>query len=359
VKDLLGACGDLPVLIPLLALLAQVPGYTAPGLLISAALVSWASAVWFRVPISIQPLKSVAIAALALGATGAEIRFSGLGIGIVFLTLGIFRRQPLPIPEALVRAVQAGLGVLLVQQGWKQGQTLDLPTLTISLFSVGILWILEHRTRLPLLGLSAGAAFIEACIRARAPVSAPPTLESGVRLPILLALILPQLALTSTNSISGARLALSTYFPEAIRNVGQNIERRLLLSIGLGNCLMAAFCGMPFCHGAGGITAHAKAGARSFWMNWILGALLLGLASIAFRTGYVPVLDPRAHLVLLVLIGVHHFNLARPVLEQGFRGKSLIVGSMCLAAWSGNLLYCIGLAAFWRPKPPSPGALHA
>jgi SulP family sulfate permease len=341
--DLLGAFGDLPILLPLLVLLARVPGYSLPVLLASAALASFAAFWIFRTPVSIQPLKSIAIAAVALGASPEEIRISGMMLGLFFLVWAVLRKNPLPVPEPVVRSVQTALGVLLIMQGYKS-TTLTVPELAVASLAVTVLFTLDRRSGIPFLGIGALLAFFEACWSARAPspLSSMTGSDTGIRMTMVAGLLLPQLALTSTNSVAGARLALDTYFPE--KSLGPTLERRLMGSIGLGNILTGLIHGMPFCHGAGGITAHIRAGARSRNMNLILALLLGVLAWVSYRTQFVPVLETRVGFVLLTLIGLHHLNFAGPLIKMGTRGRILAIGSGLTVGITGNLLAVIGFA---------------
>ncbi len=341
--DVLGAFGDLPVLLPLVVMLGQVPGYSLPLLLASASAASLFALWIFRVPVSIQPLKSVAIAALALGAGSEEIRFSGMILGAFFLVGAVFRKTPLPVPEPVIRSVQTALGTLLVMQGFRN-VSLGPVELALTLLAVTVFFILDRRSRLPVLGIASLVAFIEACLRGRSPAAGLFTLQEGIRGSVLAGLVLPQLALTSANSIAGARLALETYFPERIQGTASKLERRLMASIGAGNLLSGLIHGLPFCHGAGGITAHVRSGARSPVMNGVLGLLLGALAWFSARTGFVPVFEPRIGCVLLMMIGLHHLNFATPLIRQGKSGWVLLAGSVGLGVGTGNLLYVLGFA---------------
>jgi len=55
-------------------------------------------------------------------------------------------------------------------------------------------------------------------------------------------------------------------------------ERNLALSSGLANVLLCPLGAMPMCHGAGGLQAQYRFGARSGLAPIILGAVLLVLA---------------------------------------------------------------------------------
>jgi MFS superfamily sulfate permease-like transporter len=87
--------------------------------------------------------------------------------------------------------------------------------------------------------------------------------------------VLPQIALTVTNAVIVTAALARSLFPQA---AGRASERRLCLTSGFANLLLAPFGALPMCHGAGGLQAHYRFGARSGVAPLLLGALLLVLA---------------------------------------------------------------------------------
>ncbi|MBK9038735.1 MAG: hypothetical protein IPL83_06165 [Bdellovibrionales bacterium] len=83
----------------------------------------------------VQPLKSITIAALAVGATGSEIRVSAASLGLICLLLNLCRFDSLMerIPIRIIHQVQLGLGVLLLLQGWR---TLGSGTESVVVFAI-------------------------------------------------------------------------------------------------------------------------------------------------------------------------------------------------------------------------------
>jgi MFS superfamily sulfate permease-like transporter len=87
--------------------------------------------------------------------------------------------------------------------------------------------------------------------------------------------VLPQLSLTLTNAVIVTANLARELFPEkgAIAS-----ERHLALSSGIANVLLCPFGAMPMYHGAGGLAAQFRFGARSGLAPVIFGAALLLLA---------------------------------------------------------------------------------
>jgi MFS superfamily sulfate permease-like transporter len=81
--------------------------------------------------------------------------------------------------------------------------------------------------------------------------------------------------LTLTNAVIVTASLSRELFP-ARRSIAS--ERNLALSSGLANLLLSPFGAMPMCHGAGGLQAQYRFGARTGLAPIILGVVLLVLA---------------------------------------------------------------------------------
>jgi len=82
---------------------------------------------------------------------------------------------------------------------------------------------------------------------------------------------LPQLPLTLANAVILTALLAREMFP----GDGRVTERRLALSTGAADLLLAPIGAMPMCHGAGGLVAQHRFGARTGLAPGLLGGLLL------------------------------------------------------------------------------------
>ncbi len=338
--NVLGAFADGAILFPLLAALTVQGGFSAPVLLATAGAAYLAGAALFRVPMSVQPLKSIAIAGLALGASHAEVQLSGalLGLACVGLSLLAADRLGDRVPAALVHGLQAGLGVLLVVQGAKSAAVYvdDLPWLAaLAAFTLAMLaltWFVE----LPVLGLVATGGLAYAVFGPAGPTAAAPVAASGLRAGMVAALVFPQLALTLGNSVIATRDVARRYFGARAERV---TLRRLLRSIGVGNLLSASVGGLPWCHGSGGLTAHVKGGATHWLSNVVVGTTLLVFAGVELLGGRVSLAYPRPLLAsMLTTIGVFHLLLAKPTWARGLPGKLKLLVACGVAAATQNML---------------------
>lgn len=86
--------------------------------------------------------------------------------------------------------------------------------------------------------------------------------------------VVPQIPLTLTNALIVTAVVARDLFPD---RSGRADERNLALSTGLGNLLLAPFGAMPMCHGAGGVQAQYRFGARTGLAPILLGVVLLVL----------------------------------------------------------------------------------
>jgi MFS superfamily sulfate permease-like transporter len=87
--------------------------------------------------------------------------------------------------------------------------------------------------------------------------------------------VVPQLSLTLTNAVIVTASLSRELFPSTGSIAS---ERRLALSSGLANVLLCPFGAMPMCHGAGGLAAQFRFGARTGLAPIIFGGVLLVLA---------------------------------------------------------------------------------
>jgi MFS superfamily sulfate permease-like transporter len=154
-----------------------------------------------------------------------------------------------------------------------------------------------------------------------------------------LLLALPQLPLTLGNAILAVTAEHKRLFPA--RRIG---HRRVALSTGLMNLLSPLVGGIPLCHGAGGLAAHVRFGARTGGAPVIVGSLLLVLALLfGDAVGLMLGLFPDAVLgVMLLLAGL---ALARSALRhRGRPGEGLVlVATAATAIWSVGAAFVVGM----------------
>jgi sulfate permease, SulP family len=350
-KDALGAFADGGVLFPLIVLLASQGSFSAPMLFASAGLAYLVSGWFFKIPLSVQPLKAIAIAAVAIGASGPEIRVSGLCLGIfcLLMTLTDVNRIAKKVPASVVHCVQLGLGVVLVYQGmmavWSGSFLINGLRIGLAIALVATISFFASRPLLGILaavGLIAGLIFPSILPHLPSIVNGSATPSETLRVMTILSLVLPQLALTLTNSVIAAADVAHRYYEERAVRV---TERNLLLSIGAGNVISAMIGGLPYCHGSGGMTAHYRGGARTSFSNIVIGVFMIGVAVFAYASGKPMAIGYPDFLLasLLMAVGIFHLGLAQATWAT-LPGKFQLLASGLAALLTRNMLVVLGVA---------------
>jgi SulP family sulfate permease len=89
------------------------------------------------------------------------------------------------------------------------------------------------------------------------------------------ALVLPQIPMTMGNAVIAYADLSREYFGDNAKKI---TYRGACLSMALANFLSFFLGGMPLCHGAGGLAAHYRFGARTAGSNIMIGLVFAGLA---------------------------------------------------------------------------------
>lgn len=317
VRDAGGALGDLGTLIPLglgaigLAGLAPVP------VLLGFAVFYIATGLYYRLPVPVQPMKAVAALLLTTQVTSQSLVASGVLIGAILLVLGLtgwINSAARLIPRSVLSGLQLGLGLMLAHMSLGLMAT-SLPVGIVTLALLGITLKLLPKWPAALIGL-AGAVAVGSLLGA--PGLMLPLADSVVlSLPefpgidgwqqAVSTLVLPQLALTLTNAIVLTALVVGDYFGEQSHRV---TPARLSVSTGLANLFLVPLGALPMCHGAGGVAAHHRFGARTGMAPALLGT---GLLLVAFVPGGLSMIAaiPMAGLGALLFVAAAELALSR------------------------------------------------
>ena len=114
-RELSGALGDLGTLLPLMLGTIAVAGLAPTPVLLGFAVFYIATALHYRLPIPVQPMKAVAAVLLTVELTPAGIAASGALIGAALLVLGAtgwIGRLARLVPQSVLAGLQLGLGLL-------------------------------------------------------------------------------------------------------------------------------------------------------------------------------------------------------------------------------------------------------
>jgi MFS superfamily sulfate permease-like transporter len=364
-----GAFGDLGLLIPIVAALVLTNGFNATSVLLVFGVAYILSALYYRLPMPVQPLKAMAAIAIAQG-LGADVMSAGaLLMAALLLTLavtGLIEPISRLFTRPVVRGIQAAVGLLLIKAAFKMsisGEVLEgrgelflslgtqVPaSVLIALAALGIMALALWKRGLPtalmvlafgvLVGLALGSAGAIANVAPGPEVPSLALPSGGTLATAFVLLVIPQVPLTIGNACIACTDTARGYFGQGASRV---TRRSLLTTMGTANLFAGAIGGMPICHGAGGLTAHYRFGARSAAAGLIIGSLLVVLA-LGFGSGAVQLFGLIPYPVLGVMLGVvgaQHALLARDC--RRLDEISVVVTVALLAIVLGNL--AIGFAA--------------
>ena len=370
-----GSVGDLGALLPLAFALIMINGLSATGLFLVVGLFYILGGYYYRVPIAVQPMKVISAYAIAQALSAEVITASGFMIGglLLFLGLsGIVGKAAKLIPLAVVRGVQLSTGVLLVLKGvylalgtsglqkirgaaepFLSFQAIGpVPVSLIIALIFGTVTIrLYNNKRYPaglivvgcgavlgtLLGAWKGLGQLD--LGFHLPEILPFGFPSGADFSFaLLALVLPQVPMTIGNAVVANRDLSFEYFGKESRRV---TERALCTSMGIANFAAAMLGGMPVCHGAGGLAAHYRFGARTNGANLIIGGMFVMLA-ILFGASSVKVLQliPMGVLGVLLIFSGAQLVLTYKDMTKKIQQATLLL--MLIITMLSNLAWAFG-----------------
>jgi len=310
--ELAGSLGDLGTLLPIAIAMVLFNGLDAMGLFLSIGAFYVASGVYYGVTVPVQPMKVIGAYAIATAMSPDQILASSLLMGVFLSIVGLTGAIDLirkVTPKSVIRGVQLSTGALLVSGGVKfmmgtstyqalqQAAEPHLSIQSIGAVPVSLiigaaaaivtLLLLDNKKFPAGLIVVAGGLVAGLALGARLDSSSG---GFGFNLPEILpfgfpgkadftfalfALVLPQLPMTLGNAVLAYTDLSKEYFGDLSARV---TNRNVCVSMALANFLSFGLGGMPLCHGAGGLAAHYRFGARTAGSNVMIGAVFLALA---------------------------------------------------------------------------------
>ena len=278
-RELSGSLGDLGTFIPLAVGYISICKVGPSGLLVMMGLANIVTGLVYRLPMPIQPMKVLAVVAIAQAWQPSSVYASAFAMGLVwmlFSATNIMGFMARITPLSVVRGIQMALGVLLALQA--------LPMLkaswVLAALSIAIVVALRRSRYAPaavvLMALGVGIMLAQGRFSQVA--------FNGLTWPSLTffhpgevwdSLVqggFAQIPLTATNAVIATAALIRQYWPDKAVS-----EQRLSLSMGIMNLIGPFFGGMPMCHGAGGLAGQYYFGARTGGTNIIEGLFEIGL----------------------------------------------------------------------------------
>ena len=356
-QEFAGSLGDLGTILPIAIGMILVNGLNPSGLFLSVGIFYILTGFYYGVTVSIQPMKVIGAYAIATAMSSGQVLASGLLMGIVLLVLGITGAIDIIgkyTPKSVTRGVQLSTGTLLMAQGVKLmigTSKLQLlhkmaePYLTIQYLGpipigifIGIagailtLFLLDNK-KLPaglvivILGLIIGLILgtKQGFDKLAFGFYLPQWMPLGFPLKAdftfaVFALVLPQLPMTVGNAVIANADLSKEYFKEKSKKV---TYKSLSITMALG-CIFSFFLGgMPLCHGAGGLAAHYRFGARTAGSNYMIGSIFV-LLVLLLGSGILTIIYLLPMAILGVLLVFAGSQLALTI-QDVFNRKDLFV----------------------------------
>ena len=307
-----GSLGDLGTLLPLAVGMILINGLNPIGVFFAVGIFYIFSGLYYGITVPVQPMKVVGAYGIATAMSASQISASGFLLGFVLLLIGTTNAMTIIgrfVPKPVVRGVQLSTGILLMVGGVKLmlGQSklqmihhMAEPYLSVQNLGpipIGIiigvtggiltLLLLENK-RLPagllvvgggmVIGLIAGTR--EGLTDLQWQIGFPAFLPFGWPSKAdftfaLFALVLPQIPMTLGNAVIAYSDLSNEYFGQQSQKV---TYRAACISMAFANLFSTCIGGMPLCHGAGGLAAHYRFGARTAGSNLMIGLIFIVLA---------------------------------------------------------------------------------
>jgi len=360
--ELAGSLGDLGTLLPIAIAMVLFNGLNALGLFLSIGLFYVISGIYFGITVPVQPMKVIGAYAIATAMSPDQILASSLLMGVFLLIVGLTGAIDLirkVTPKSVIRGVQLSTGALLISGGVKfmmgtskyQGlqQAVEphlafqsvggVPiSLVIGAVAAIVTLLMLDNKKFPaglivvagglVAGLALGARFHLS--RGALGVNLPEILPFGFPGKAdftfaLFALVLPQLPMTLGNAVLAYTDLSREYFGDRSARV---TNRKACVSMALANFFSFLLGGMPLCHGAGGLAAHYRFGARTAGSNVMVGVLFLALA-VLFGNDIIGLFNLLPMSILGVLLVFAGAQLALTIMDLDHR-KDYFVATLIL-----------------------------
>jgi hypothetical protein len=295
IKELAGSMGNLGTVLPLAIGYIVVCGLDPAGLLIMIGIACILSGVVFKLPMSVEPMKVIAVVAIAQQWSPSMVYASGVAMGViwlVFYAVGVIRWIEKITPVSVVNGIQVALGIMLAIKAFD----MIYGAWILGLVSVITVLLFRNNRYAPaailLILFGVLIVFFKGDFQQVSPPSfAIPKFASFTIHDMWQSLILAgfaQIPLTITNATIATSSLVKTYWPGK-----QASSKKLSLSHGFINTLFPLLSSMPLCHGAGGLVSKYYYGARTGGANFIEGftQICVGLffsASIVGLLTYFP-----------------------------------------------------------------------
>jgi MFS superfamily sulfate permease-like transporter len=348
-RELAGSMGDFGTLFPLAIGYIVVNGLNPAGFLVMMGLANIVTGMVYQLPMPIEPMKVLAVVAIAQGWSPSMIYASGFSMGAIWLILAatnLIGWIAKITPKSVVWGIQVTLGILLALEAIKMLSTWWV----LGILSIVLVLIFRQNRYAPaaivLILLGVAISMINGTFQQISPpVLTLPSFTNfslGEVWQTLLLAGFAQIPLTVTNATIATSDLIKTYWPDKPVS-----ERKLSLNQGLMNLIVPFFGGMPMCHGAGGLAGQYYFGARTGGTNIIEGVIevSLGLFLASSVAGLFAVFPTAIIGAMMFLVGVEltkfakNIRLSKDLLPMGATIIISLLSNMALGFVAGLLVH--------------------
>ena len=348
-RELAGSMGDFGTLFPLAIGYIVVNGLNPAGFLVMMGVANIVTGIVYRLPMPIEPMKVLAVVAIAQGWSPSMIYASGFSMGAIWLILAatnLIGWMSKITPKSVVWGIQITLGILLATQAIKMLSTWWI----LGIASIVVVLVFRQNRYAPaaivLILLGVIISLLDGTFQQISPpVLTLPRLTKfslGEIWQTLLLAGFAQIPLTVTNATIATSALIKTYWPDKPVS-----ERKLSLNQGLMNLILPFFGGMPMCHGAGGLAGQYYYGARTGGTNIIEGIIevLLGLFFASSVAGLFTMFPTAIIGGMMFLVGVEltkfvkNIRLNKDLLPMGVTVIVSLLSNMALGFVAGLAVY--------------------
>ncbi len=121
-RELAGSLGDMGTLVPFAVGYIFVCGINPAGLLIMLGLTNIIIGFVYKIPLPLQPMKVIAVIAIAQQWSPSMVYTAGFAMGIIWLLIGLTGLMgwlARVTPHAVTRGIQLAMGILLAVKAFK------------------------------------------------------------------------------------------------------------------------------------------------------------------------------------------------------------------------------------------------
>jgi hypothetical protein len=281
-RELAGSFGDFGTLLPLAIGYITVCGMDPAGLLVMMGVANIVTGLLYRLPMPIEPMKVLAVVAIAQVWTPEKVYASAIVMGMVWLLMGATKAMDFvarKTPRSVIRGIQLSLGAMLAIRGIEMISSWWL----VGLVAVVVVVLLRKSRYAPasIILVIGGIAIM--AIRGMPDGWEGITFSLPALTPIDFKLLWPafrdggiaQIPLTATNAVIATSALIAEYWPK--RRI---THRQLAFNMGVMNMVVPFFGGMPMCHGSGGLAGQYYFGARTGGANILEGSIEITLGLV-------------------------------------------------------------------------------